>query len=210
MYINKLIVGPLATNCYIVANETTNYCAVIDPGDDYEKIMYEIDSKGYIISQIIITHSHIDHIGAVDALKSASSAKVIVSENDGAVFNSSNFTLASMLGNLAPVTKPDILVKDGDTLSICGYEAQIISTPGHTPGSICIYFKNEGVLFSGDTLFYESIGRTDFPGGSYQSISNSIKNKLFNLPDNTKVYPGHNSETTILHEKESNFSEAQN
>lgn len=206
MYIEKLSVGRLCTNCYIIINKSSKECAVIDPGGDFEKINYVIKSNCANLSHIIITHSHCDHIDALDKLKQQyNNAKVVISETDNCTLNSNSYTLSDLLGTSAPITKGNILVKDNDKISICGYEAKIISTPGHTPGSICIYFEGENVLFSGDTLFYESIGRTDFPGGSYKSISDSIKEKLFILPDITKVYPGHNCETTILHEKESNF-----
>jgi glyoxylase-like metal-dependent hydrolase (beta-lactamase superfamily II) len=206
MQIEKLSVGKLCTNCYILFNNTLKTCAVIDPGGDYDKINYIIKSYCATLTHIIITHSHSDHIDAVDELKNNhNNAKVVISETDNATLNNNNYTLSYLLGTTAPYTKGDILVRDNDNISICGYNAKIITTPGHTPGSICIYFKDENVLFSGDTLFYESVGRTDFPGGSYKSLSDSIKQKLFTLADNTKVYTGHNNETTILHEKESNF-----
>lgn len=205
MYIDKLSVGPLSTNCYILANENTKTCAVIDPGDDYERIIYKISSLGFMLSNILITHSHIDHIGAVDRLKQKTGADVVISTTDSATFNNNIFTLSDMLGTTAPVTPPDIKVNDGEIINICGVDVKIIATPGHTPGSICYYIESENILFSGDTLFYESIGRTDFPGGSYKSICESIKNKLYLLPGSTVVYPGHNCDTTILHEIESNF-----
>ena len=205
MYINKLSVGMLQTNCYIIADENTKSAAVIDPGGDCSKIMSVINMYNFNVEYIIITHSHCDHIGALDELKTTTNAKVIISSPDGATLNNNEYTLCTMLGDSAPKTKADITVSDGETLNIAGSKARFILTPGHTPGSMCIYFDSEKLLFSGDTLFYESIGRTDFPGGSYSSIANSIKNKLYILGDDVKVYPGHNNETTILHEKESNF-----
>ena len=205
MKVTKLTVGALATNCYIIANENLRHCAVIDPGDDFEKIMMHINSNKLKVTEIVLTHCHIDHVGALDELKLNTNAKIIASSIDKDSLNSDNYTLASMLGKNAPVSKIDVLVNDGDIISVAGYTAKIISTPGHTPGSICIYFNEHNSLFSGDTLFYESIGRTDFPGGSFKSICNSIKNKLYLLDKNTVVYPGHNSTTTIQHEIESNF-----
>jgi len=206
MYVEKLKVGPLGTNCYIIINKSEKLCAVIDPGADSQKISCFINSNNLTLTHIIITHSHSDHIDALDDLsKHFPIAKIIISEIDNCTLNSNSYTLSDMLGTNAPVTRANVTVKDNDIISVCGYDAKIISTPGHTPGSICIYFENYNILFSGDTLFYESVGRTDFPGGSYKSISVSIKDKLFILPDKTIVYPGHNSETTIIHEKESNF-----
>lgn len=205
MYINKLLVGMLQTNCYIIADKQSKLAAVIDPGDDCGRILSEIKMNSFTLQYIIITHSHIDHVGALDELKNATGAQIIVSTTDAATLNSNEFTLAAMLGTKAPVCKADICVADGDEMTIVGKNARFIMTPGHTPGSMCVYFESEKLLFSGDTLFYESIGRTDFPGGSYSDISASIKNKLFALNGSTKVLPGHNSDTTILHEKESNF-----
>ena len=205
MYINKLSVGMLQTNCYIIADEISGSAAVIDPGGDCEKIMNEVNMHGFKLDYIIITHSHCDHIAALDMLKEETGAKVVISTTDSATLNNGEYTLSAMLGEQPPTSTADIRVNDGDTLNIAGNTAKFIMTPGHTPGSMCVYFDSEKTLFSGDTLFYESIGRTDFPGGSYASIASSIRNKLYILGDDVKVYPGHNSDTTILHEKESNF-----
>ncbi len=205
MYVNKLVVGALATNCYIIANNNTKSCAVIDPGDDSKKIMNIIESEGFKLEKILITHSHVDHICAADELKSASGACIVISSTDGAIFGNDAITLCNAFGACAPKSKPDVFVDDGDLIEVAGFAARVIATPGHTPGSVCFYFESESILFSGDTLFYESIGRTDFPGGSFNSILQSIKDKLFTLPPDTKVYPGHNGDTTIIHEKESNF-----
>jgi glyoxylase-like metal-dependent hydrolase (beta-lactamase superfamily II) len=195
----------LQTNCYIIGDEISKTAAVIDPGGDCDEIMKLVNMYGYNVEYIIITHSHCDHIAALDELKDITNAKVVISTTDSATLNNNEYTLSFVFGESAPKTCPDIKVNDGDVLNIAGNKAKFIMTPGHTPGSMCIYFESEKLLFSGDTLFYESIGRTDFPGGSYASIANSIKNKLYPLGDNVKVYPGHNSDTTILHEKESNF-----
>ncbi len=205
MYINKISVGMLQTNCYIIADEATKSAAVIDPGADCDRIMDVINTNKFNLEYIIITHSHIDHIGAVDMLKDTTAAKIVISTADSATLNNSEYTLSSMLGERAPVSNADITVSDGDSLTVAGKAAKFIMTPGHTPGSMCVYFDDDKILFSGDTLFYESIGRTDFPCGSYATIANSIRNKLYTLNDDVRVLPGHNNDTTILHEKENNF-----
>ena len=205
MDIQILRVGMLQTNCYIISDKACGKAAVIDPGGDCQNILTSLAMHGLCAEYVIITHSHCDHIAALDELKETTGAKIVISTTDAATLNNSDYTLSAMLGTAAPTTKADICVNDGDTMTIAGYPARFIMTPGHTPGSMCIYFESEKVLFSGDTLFCESIGRTDFPGGSYSAIASSIKNKLYPLGDDIRVLPGHNSETTILHEKESNF-----
>ncbi len=205
MNIQILQVGMLQTNCYIISDKACGIAAIIDPGGDCQSILAYLAMHNLTAEYIIVTHSHCDHIAALDELKSATGASVVISTTDAATLNNSDYTLSAMLGTVAPSTKADICLNDGDTITVAGCSAKFIMTPGHTPGSMCIYFESEKVLFSGDTLFCESIGRTDFPGGSYSAIASSIKNKLYPLGDNIRVLPGHNSETTILHEKESNF-----
>lgn len=205
MYLHKLVVGSSQTNCYIIANTDTKECAVIDPGNDSSIIIDIIESNNFKLDKILITHAHFDHIGAIDDIKKFSNASIIISGTDGTILNSDTLTLSTAFGTVAPKSKPDFFVDDGDILEIAGYTARVISTPGHTPGSVCYYFESENILFSGDTLFRDSIGRSDFPGGDFKSITESIKSKLFTLPPDTKVYPGHNDDTTILHEKENNF-----
>lgn len=197
MVIKKLPLGNMPTNCYILADDKTKECAVFDPADEVEKIISAIGE--YKLKYIILTHMHIDHVMALDKLKEITSALVVVHSADAIALNDDNFTLANFFRTTSPETKADIIADDGDILCLGEFELKIIHTPGHTKGSMCIYC--DGILISGDTLFAQSVGRTDFPGGSHSELVNSIKSKLFTLPDDTKVYSGHSDETTIGYEK---------
>ncbi len=205
MYFNKLRVGLFSTNCYIYADENTKEAVVIDPGGESDKIINEIVKNNLQVKYIIITHSHIDHIKALDDVKKHTSALIVCGKKDGIAINDDNLSLATHFRRKAPSSKPDILVCDNDEIKFSDTILKIIETPGHTVGGISIYDYKEKILFSGDTLFFESVGRTDFDGGNFKELSNSIKNKLFLLPNETKVYPGHSEETSIGHEKEANF-----
>ena len=205
MYFNKLRVGLFSTNCYIYADEKTKEAIVIDPGGEPDKIIKEIEEHKLIVKYIILTHGHIDHIKALDDIKHHTNALVVCGKKDAKAINDDNLSLATHFRRKCPSTKPDILVSDNDEINFSDTTLKIIETPGHTFGGISIYDNKEKILFSGDTLFFESVGRTDFEGGSFKELSNSIKNKLFLLPDETKVYPGHSEETSIGHEKEANF-----
>ena len=205
MYFKKLTMGLFKTNCYIFADEKSKDAVIIDPCTHADRIMNEIKLNSFTVRYIILTHAHIDHMMALDEVKAQTGAPIAVGAPDAASVNSGSRSLAEHFHSTAPQSKPDIMLNDGDVLNIGSMKLQIISTPGHTPGGISIYCASEKILFSGDTLFFESVGRTDFNGGSFEDISNSIRKKLFALPPDTAVYPGHSCETTILHEKESNF-----
>lgn len=202
MNIEKIIVGSLATNCYMIYDKNTKEAIIVDPGDSYNLIRSRIDELNLKIKYIVLTHAHVDHICALDKLKSDFDAQICIGTRDNPKLNNSMLNLCSFFGCSSPVSKADILLNDGDTLDISGTIVKIISTPGHTDGSITMYFDK--CLISGDTLFYESVGRTDFPSGDSYALRNSIKNILFNLPDDTAVYPGHGETTTIGHEKNNN------
>ena len=205
MYFNKLRVGLFSTNCYIYADEKTKEGIVIDPGGEPDKIIKEIEKNNLNIKYIIITHAHIDHIKALDEIKHFTGAHIVCGKKDALAVNDDNLSLATHFRRKAPSEKPDILVCDNDEIKFSDTVLKIIETPGHTIGGISIYDEKEKILFSGDTLFFESVGRTDFDGGNFKELSDSIKNKLFLLPNETKVYPGHSEETSIGHEKEANF-----
>lgn len=202
MIIEKLILGRLETNCYIIMDKKTKSSMVIDPADDCKKILAKANELGANIDSIFITHAHCDHICALDELADATGARVFIGIDDAEALYTDSYNLCREFGKASPETRADVILKDGQEYMLGRHPFKIIHTPGHTRGSICICF--DGFLISGDTLFYESVGRTDFLGGSMSDLANSIKEKLFTLPKGTIVYPGHGCETTIAHEIDNN------
>ena len=200
MEIKNVLVSEAFTNCYIVKNEETNEGFIIDPGGSALKISRIIEQMQMTPKAILLTHGHFDHIGAVDELRDRYNIKVYVSEEESKFMQNYNNNLSVFFGE-GMIVKPDISIRDGEELEIAGIKMKFILTPGHTPGSGCFYVEDEGVLFSGDTLFCMSRGRTDFPGGSEREILDSIRNKLLVLPGETVVLAGHNEQTTIDNEK---------
>ncbi len=202
MTVKTLPLGMMQTNCYILYDESTNEAIVVDPACDFEAIKKCIEDLSLNVCYIIITHAHFDHIEALDELHEFTGAKICIGKPDSESLFDSSMNLSSAFGATSPSSKAELLLLDGDELSVSGNILKIISTPGHTRGGICIL--TDGILISGDTLFSESIGRTDFPGGNTATLIDSIKTKLFTLPDSTIVYPGHGPSTTIGHEKSNN------
>jgi len=202
MKIIKLEVGQLGANCYIVYCEKSLQGAVIDPGGDAKDIIALLHRENIKVNYIINTHGHADHIAANDEVKAETGAKVCIHGADAPMLPSAQGNLSSFVGNDLSCEPADCLLKDGDILVVGEIEMQIIHTPGHTLGGICI--KANHVLFSGDTLFEQSIGRTDFPNGSYSQLLHSIQDKLLLLADDTTVLPGHGAATTIGDERNSN------
>lgn len=199
MIFEAMALGSYMANCYIVGSEKTREAAVIDPGADFLKIDETINELGVVPKMIILTHAHGDHIGAVNELVEKYNLPVYIHEDDADALSDSSLNYSRVLYRKDMTVKPDVLLKDGDTIKLSDLNFEIIHTPGHTPGGICIKVENK--MMTGDTLFNKSIGRTDFPGGSFEDIISSIKNKIFKYDDNTVVYPGHNSPTTIKSEK---------
>lgn len=202
MILERLILGNLQTNCYILGDEETKECAVIDPAADADRIIKVVDEHGMKVKYIILTHVHIDHITALDKIKEITGADIVVHSAEAPLLNDDNHTLAALFGTISPITESDISVSDGDTVYLGENKLTFIYTPGHTVGGMCILCG--GMLISGDTLFAESIGRTDFPGGSHSQLISSIRDKLMTLEDDIRVYPGHGPSTTIGHEREAN------
>ena len=203
MILKMLVVGPLATNCYIIGSESTKVGMIIDPGDDAADILANVEKLGLNIKLIALTHGHMDHIGALSEIKEATGAEVAIHTDDAQPLQGQYQSLGAMFGLSYPAPPPlERLVKDGDSLEIGQLNFKVLHSPGHTQGGICLL--GEGVVFTGDTLFNFGIGRTDLPGGSYGQLMNSIHSKLMVLPDSTVVYPGHGPETTIGAERQRN------
>ncbi len=199
-----LPVGPLQCNCSIIGDEGTREAMVIDPGDDIADVLNVIAKHSLQVKQIVITHAHIDHVGGAMKLRAATDAPILLNQNDSALLKMLDVQ-AAWLG-MAPPGKVDIdqTVGDSDKVSAGPLTAQVLHTPGHTEGSICLYFPLENKLIAGDTLFAGSIGRTDLPGGSFDKIIRSLHEKVLALPDETVVVPGHGPLTSIGEERETN------
>jgi len=199
-----LPVGPLRCNCSVIGDESTREAMVIDPGDDISKIVALLEKHALTVKQIVITHAHIDHVGGAMKLRALTGAPILLNENDYALLKMLDVQ-AAWLGMAAPeAVAIDQNLSHGDSVRAGSLAATVLHTPGHTEGSICLYFPAENKLIAGDTLFAGSIGRTDLPGGSFEKIIGSLKGKLLELPDETLVVPGHGALTTIGDERESN------
>lgn len=197
MHIDKIVVGQLDVNCYILSDESTTEAMIIDPGDEYERISDLIDARGFKPKYIVFTHAHYDHVCAAKELKDKYKALIIMHEDELTVYNITKELCISWGYEPEDFPLPDILVKDGDNISVGTTVFGVIHTPGHTPGSICIYGGN--TLFTGDTLFSGSAGRTDLPGGNTERLFSSLQ-RIASLPSDTKVLCGHGNETTIENE----------
>jgi len=204
MIIETFPVGPLQCNCTILGDEQAGDAIVIDPGDEVGRIQRRLSELGLKLKQILVTHAHIDHVGGALKLKRLTGAPILLNENDVPLLKMMAMQ-AGWLGIATPETaSPDDLLTDGLTVGLKSCPAQVIHTPGHTQGSVCLHFVPLKLLIAGDTLFAGSIGRTDLPGGDYDQIIESIESRLLPLPDETKVLPGHGPATTIGAERKSN------
>ncbi len=203
MEVKQIVAGNFQTNVYIVYDVDTRLGVVIDPGEDAETILQFIQKEQLKIEKILLTHAHFDHIGAVNSTKKHTGATAVACSEELPFMSSAKNNLSVFFKQ--PLTlEVDLYVADGDVVSVGEIEFELLHTPGHTPGSCCYHIKKEKKLFSGDTLFFESIGRTDLPHGSTKDIMASITDTLFRLPGDTDVYPGHDQRTTIQHEKDNN------
>ena len=201
MILRKMELGSFGTNCYIVGDEVSKEGMIIDPGDNGSDIMRQVKALGLDIKLIVLTHSHIDHIGGLAEVKKATGAEIAIHETEAPFLLKQPWRMEFM-----PPTPPSPpagrLLKEGDTITVGKLKFKVLHTPGHTIGGICLL--GDGVVFTGDTLFNFSVGRADFPGSDYQQELNSIRSKLMNLPDDTKVYTGHGPATTIGAERRGN------
>ncbi len=199
MKIACFVCGPIMNNCYVLNQEDSFDAMIVDPGAENLKLENYLFANKLNVKYIVLTHGHGDHTGGIERIKEMyPEAKLIANKQEAKLLYDRNVSFGK--GGIVA----DINVVDNDEMDLCGIHVKFIATPGHTPGGMCIYIKSEKTLFSGDTLFFCSIGRTDFPGGSYSDLIDSIKNKLFLLPDDTRVLCGHEMETTIGKEKQFN------
>jgi hydroxyacylglutathione hydrolase len=197
-------VGPLACNCSILADTTSLRATVVDPGADIGRILAFLQRHRLTVEQIIVTHAHIDHVGGAAQLKRATGAPIYMNQNDLPLLKMMDMQ-AGWLGVPVPeISAPDVDASDLLALTIAGEPAQVLHTPGHTEGSICLHMPNPRLVLAGDTLFAGSIGRTDLPGGDLRKILRSLRERLLALPDETRVIPGHGPSTTIGEERETN------
>jgi glyoxylase-like metal-dependent hydrolase (beta-lactamase superfamily II) len=205
MKIHKLVVGPILTNCYIACDENSSEAIIIDPGAESSKILSFVKDKSLKATRIVSTHGHFDHVNGVPEIKDNLSVPFYINEEDAYMLSPEATDFMKKMGYVAYPVKTDGFLKENEELKLGNSVLKIINTPGHTLGSICLYSKVDKTLFSGDTLFRGDVGRCDLQGGSLSQIASSIKNKLFVLPDDTIVYPGHGDSTTIGREKNNSY-----
>lgn len=201
--IGRIVMGMCQTNCYFVYEEGKDRVLLFDPADKGSYIYSALKDKGFTVGAILLTHGHFDHIWGVEEIRELSGAKVYAYEKEKELCEDASLNVSKGAGR-ACVVKADQYVKDGGEITEAGITCRLLATPGHTSGSCCYYFEADKILISGDTLFQESVGRTDLPTGSMSTLVRSVKEKLLPLPESVKVYPGHGDSTTIGHEKKYN------
>lgn len=204
MIVESLVVGPLQTNCYIVADENTKEGIVIDPGGDGVHILHTIERMKLNIKLVVNTHGHFDHIMANKEVMEGTGASLAIHPKDADMLINPLRSFAVFVGKIHPSPPATLLLEEGTTIDFGSVRLHVLHTPGHSSGSISLWSPQEKVVFSGDALFNLGIGRTDFPGGSMRVLLQSIREKLFVLPDDTVVYPGHGPKTTIGFERKHN------
>ena len=203
MRIKKFVIGMIGTNCYVVSNEETKACFLVDPAVCDSNMVSYIKEEGLDLQAILLTHGHFDHIMGIDDVRKEFPVPVYASEKEKEVLQDAGLNLSKAYGG-GYTFSGATYVRDGQMLDIAGMKIQVIETPGHTEGGCCYYIAEEEVLFSGDSLFRASIGRTDFPTGSSSQLVRAVRDKLLVLPEDTMVYPGHMDETTIGYERKYN------
>ena len=199
----QLPVGPIQTNCYIVADESTGDAVIIDPGADAQQLLDALVEQKWMCQHILLTHAHFDHIGAVKELVEATSAPVAIHPKELALLHARGGAQAFGV-DLEPLPMPDVLLVPGEPLVIGPLHFEVLFVPGHTAGHVAFYHRQGKAVFSGDVLFQQGIGRTDLPGGNYDQLMRSLREVLLQLPDDTVVCPGHGPTTTIGAERREN------
>jgi len=209
MKINHYVVGPVQTNCYVVINEKNKECFIIDPGASAKQLAERIRKDGLTPVAVLLTHGHFDHAGAAEELAEEFGIKIYAHEAEKDTLENPQKNVSWMMG-ASETYHANVFLKDEEVLTLAGFEIKVLHTPGHTEGGCCYYIETEAVIFTGDTLFAQSVGRTDFPGGSMSQIVRSITEKIMtlneagNLETDIMVYPGHNDPTTIETERMNN------
>jgi hydroxyacylglutathione hydrolase len=204
MKLELLVVGMFGVNCYLYWDEVTDSGVIIDPGDEEERILSRIEELGFQPKAILLTHGHGDHIVAVDAVKKKYDIPLYIGDGEEELLKNPSANVSEMIGHPIVAPPPDHLIEDEQLLNFGSISLKVLSTPGHSPAGVCYLDEKEGVLFTGDTLFWSSIGRTDFPGSSYEVLMNSIKTKILTLPDSIECFPGHGPKTTVGAERINN------
>ena len=205
MKLYNIRVGMIETNCYIMKNEENNEGIIVDPGADAGRILNAVQELKLVkVAAILLTHAHGDHIGALEEVRQATKAPVYISAKDAPALADPDANLIRWLGMDVQIGKPEHLLEDDEIIEVAGFKFKCLLTPGHTPGGMCFYNEENKLAFSGDTIFCESIGRTDFPGGSYKQLLESIRTKIFTLDDETRLLHGHMTATSVGWEKKRN------
>lgn len=199
-----IVGGPIGTNCYVVYNDASREAVIIDPGIEIERLKHGIDKLNVKPVAILLTHGHVDHMMSCQSAASNYSVKVYVHEDEEELVKNGMMNCSVEMFGQDIVVIPDILLKDGQIINLIDTDIKVIHTPGHTKGGCCFYFENEALLFCGDTLFMQGVGRCDLPTGNSMKLIESLQQKLFTLPDNVKAFPGHGPATRIGYEKENN------
>lgn len=202
MILERLVVGPLEENTYIIGDETTKQAIVVDPGDEGDRIIEIINARGLQVKAIICTHTHFDHVGAAGDVKKAAGGNILIHKDDLEVYSTAKDQAAFWGYDIDDIPEPDGFIGEGDVIEVGNMRFKVLHTPGHSPGGICLY--GEGILITGDTIFKGSVGRTDFPGGSKEQLKQSFR-RLLDLPEETKIFSGHGPETSVGIEKKTNF-----
>jgi len=202
MIVKRLAVGPLEANCFIIGDERSGRAIIVDPGDEPDRIMNVVGEKGLSVDYLVCTHAHFDHVGAVPDIKKETGAKIVVHKDELEIYLAARDMAAFWGYDIEPLPGPDLLVEDGDEIRSGALVFKVLHTPGHSPGSICLF--GESVVITGDTLFAGSVGRTDFHGGDMNKLRQSFE-RLLSLPPDTEVLAGHGPESTIGRERSENF-----